>query len=314
MRMEAPRIIRARSALLRLAPLACAAALVSAAPASAAFAPQLSINFSPATPGAKAAITATQTQQPGETPARTVVVSFPVGFAPNPGAKATICTPDPDGPLRCPPTSQIGTASATADAFGYQPSYQGWVYFGGPIAGKIGAFQLNILLISEQFGEQNIFATAQLRPDGGYDNVFDNLPNALVTSFTLSLQGGDLALLQTPQKCGTYNINANFTSQKDETATGSIPVNIACKSTTPTAKPKVSAPGLSKTGAASFTLSKASKVTVTVTRGGQRVKRRTVQGKKGANKVKMGTLRAGRYTVTIAATGGNTVRRTVTIA
>ena len=311
--MEAPRVLRARTALLRLAPLACAAALLPAAPASAAFAPQLSINFSPATPGAPTAITATQTQQPGETPAKTVIVSFPVGFAPNPGAKATICPPpDSDSPLRCPPSSQLGTATADADAFGYQPHYQGWVYFGGPIAGKIGAFGLDILLISDQFGEQNIFATAQLRPDGGYDNVFDNLPNALVTSFTLSLQGGDLALLQTPQKCGTYNIGAQYVSQNGDTSSQSIPFNITCKPTAP-AKPKVSAAGLSRTGVASFTLSKASKVTVTITRGGQRVKRRTVQGTKGANKVKMGTLRAGRYTVTIAAAGGNTVRRTVTI-
>src|SRR5256885_1383526 len=217
MSMEAPRAIRARTAFLRLAPFACAAALLPAAPASAAFGPQLAINFSPATPGAPTAITATQTQQPGETPAKTVIVSFPVGFAPNPGAKATICTPDPAGPLRCPPSSQLGTASATADAFGYTPQYQGWVYFGGPIAGKIGAFGLDILLISDQFGEQNIFATAQLRPDGGYDNVFDNLPNALVTSFTLSLQGGDLALLQTPPKCGTYNIGAQDVSQKGGT-------------------------------------------------------------------------------------------------
>ena len=137
--MEAPRVIRARSALLRLAPLACAAALFPAAPASASFAPQLQVNFSPNTPNAPAAISATQTQQPGETPARTVIVSFPVGFAPHAGAAETICTPDPDGPLRCPPSSQVGTATATAAAFGYTPTFQGWVYFGGPIPARSGA-------------------------------------------------------------------------------------------------------------------------------------------------------------------------------
>src|SRR4051794_26505220 len=119
MSMEASRVIRSRRAL-GIALLACTALLVPAATAAADFAPQLAINFNPATPSKPVAITSLLTQQAGETPSKTVTVSFPAGFLVNAGTKAQIChpDPDPDAPLRCPANTQIGTAKATVDTFG----------------------------------------------------------------------------------------------------------------------------------------------------------------------------------------------------
>ena len=305
--MEASWVSRSRA--LRFTLFACAAIFVPAASASAAYAPQLQISFSPATPGKPVAITSHLTQAPGETPSKTVKVSFPVGFSPNLGAKATICTPADPAVFDCPATSKIGTAVADAEIFGEAPHYDGVVYFGGPVAGKVGSFQLLIRLISERFGDQNIVGLAQLRPDGGYDTIFDNLPNALVRNFTLALSGDGLALLQTPQKCGNYKVQSAYTSQNGETGSQTIPFKIAgCA-----VNARATTLGLSRSGVASFALSAAGKTTVSVTRGGQLVKRRTIQGKRGTNRVQMGKLRAGRYSVSVVAPGGNIARRNVTI-
>src|SRR5947209_4577887 len=91
--MEASRVIRRRAALFAGA-IGCAAALVPAAAASAAYAPHLAIKFAPATPGKPVAITSVLTQAAGETPSKTVTVSFPPGFLVNAGTKAQICQPD----------------------------------------------------------------------------------------------------------------------------------------------------------------------------------------------------------------------------
>src|SRR5438105_5138721 len=138
--LNASRVIRLRAALFAGA-IGCAAALVPAAAASAAYAPHLAIKFAPATPGKPVAITSVLPQAAGETPSKTVTVSFPPGFLVNAGTKAQICQPDPDPDalLRCPPQTQIGTAAADVDSFGLSPHFDGFVYFGGPVPGKVGA-------------------------------------------------------------------------------------------------------------------------------------------------------------------------------
>jgi hypothetical protein len=310
--MEASRVIRSRRAPV-LGLLACAAVLIPAASAAADFAPNLAISFSPGTPGQPTAITSVLTQAPGQTPSRTVKVSFPPGFIVNAGTKAKVCTPsqDQDDLLRCPADTQIGTVQAATDVFGtYQPAYSGFVYFGGPVPGKVGSLQLLLLLRPQEPGypEQRILGIASLRPDGGYDNTFDNLPNVLVRSFTLALSGGDLALLKNPTKCGQYAMGAQYTSQNDETSSQSIPFTVPCA--TKAAKPRVAALSLSRSGVASFTLSRAGKVKVTLSHGGKAVKSRTISGKKGTNRVTLVKLASGhKYTVSVV--GANIVRRTV---
>jgi len=307
--MEASRVIRPRAALL-VGALACAASLVPAAAASAAYAPHLAISFSPRTPGKPVAITSVLKQAPGETPSKTVKVSFPPGFTVNAGTKAKICTPDPDpeAPLRCPADTQIGTASATASAFGLTPNFDGFVYFGGPVQGSVGSLQLLILLRNPQFGEQKIIGIAGLRPDGGYDNTFDNLPNILVTSFTLSLFGGDLALLDNPTRCGKYSMTGDYTSQNGDRSAESVPFSVQCPAKT--RRPRAAGLSLSRSGVATFTLSRAGNVRVSLSHAGKAVRVRTIHGRRGTNHVKLASLQPGqRYTVSVVAS--NILRRTI---
>ena len=318
-------------ASLRIATLAAtAAALAGASPAAAAYAPQFSFKVDPATPGAAAAIDSTVTQPLGDTPSKTVTVSLPPGFSPNLGQRLGICSADQEAALSCPATSQMGSAAATALAFGTSYSLSGPVYYGGPVAGS-RSFRLIAMLQNAITGDQKLVGIATQRPDTGVDTVFDNLPNLLATSFNLHLDGGDRALLLTPAQCGTYNVTAAFVSQTGEQASGSSPVTIAgcgagssstpvaaapaapgAPSTSTPAAPRLGLPRLTRSGTLTFTLSAPAQVTATVTRAGKRVGRRTVAGRTGANRVRLGRkLRAGRYIVTLAAVdrSGRTVRR-----
>ena len=172
--------------------------------------------------------------------------------------------------------------------------------------GKVGSLQLLILLRNPTFGEQRITGIASLRPDGGYDNTFDNLPNILVTSFTLALDGGDVALLQTPTKCGRYSMAGDYTAQDGQRATQSLPFNISC---TTSRRPTIASLGLSRTGLASFQLSRAGKVIVTLSHGGRAVRSRTIHGKRGANRVRLAKVHPGwHYRVSVV--GRNIVRTT----
>jgi hypothetical protein len=305
--MEASRVIRSRTAL-GLGLLVCALAVLPAASASADFSPHLQISFDPATAGKPVAITSVLTQAQGQTPSKTVTVSFPPGFTVNAGTTAKICHPDPDPerPLRCPADTQIGTAKAIASAFGLAPEFDGFVYFGGPVEGTVGSLKLLILLQNPAFPDQRIDGIASLRPDGGYDNKFDNLPNILVTNFTLALDGDSLALLQSPAKCGKYTMAGSYVSQNGETSAESVPFNVKCA--TASKRPRVAGLSLSRSGVASFTLSRAGKVRLALSRGGRAVRTRTITGRRGANHVRMARLEHGK-SYSISAVGANIVRR-----
>jgi hypothetical protein len=298
------------------------ASLVAAAPASAAYAPQFSFSVSPATANTAAAITSTITQADGETASKTVTVSLPSGFTPNLGNKLAACGTFDEALGTCPADSQMGQASATVLGI----PFSGPVYFGGP-ASSPGSFRLIVTISNPALGPQKIIGISSLRGDGGIDTVFDNLPPFLATSFTLGLDGGDRSLLKTPATCGSLPVNASFVSQSGETASRSVPLDISgCSSTTspsgsapsapkaPSAPAalRVGAPKLTRAGVVSFTLSAPAKVTVTVTRAGKRVARRSVSGRAGANRARLGRrLKAGRYRVTLAAkdAAGKTVTR-----
>src|SRR3954471_13783107 len=77
--------MRIRSALFLL--------LVLPAAAQAAYAPKLAVKIDPATPNQPVSIVSTITQASGETPNKTVKVSFPAGYTTN-LSTATICTPE----------------------------------------------------------------------------------------------------------------------------------------------------------------------------------------------------------------------------
>src|SRR3954465_9559378 len=121
-----------------LLPLATAGAtLAPAAPAPAAFGPQLQIKLDPATAGAPPAITSVVTQAAGETPSKTVTVSFPVGFGPQLGAKVASCQQADEDRRACPPDTQLGTAHADASVLGLPAAFDGTVHLAGVAAAQV---------------------------------------------------------------------------------------------------------------------------------------------------------------------------------
>jgi hypothetical protein len=309
----------------RIALLATGAALAIAAPASAAYAPQFSFRLDPSTANTPATISSTVTQAAGETPTKTATITLPSGFTPNPTNALATCTAAQELTIACPAESQMG--SLTAAVLGLNLS--GPVYFGG-VTGT--AFRL-IGVLDPTGLQQKIIGVSSLKPDGTITTVFDNLPPILATAFTLVLDGGNKALIKTPSKCGSAPVNAAFVSQTGETSSTSTPIDItgcsasAPSTTAPGATPKPSAPGsatkptaplrvgagkLARSGLVTFSLSAPARVTVTVTRAGKRVGRRTVSGKKGVNRVRLGKkVKSGRYKVSLSAVdaAGRTVRK-----
>jgi len=297
---------------MRLLPIATVGAVLAlAAPASAVYAPKLQITLDPTTARTPPAITSVVSQQSGETASKTVRVSFPVGFGPQLGAKVATCQQADEDRQACPPESQLGTAHADAVVLGLPAAFDGTVH----LAGVQGArFRLVIFLHSDTFGDQKIVGEAALRPDGGYDTTFDNLPDVLTTTFRLALSGGERALLQNPGECGDYLFKAAFTSQSGEQATDQTPVAITgCPPRTPP-RLTLGSVRLARDGIVRFRLGAAARGTVTIKRGGRRVLAKAFSGRAGANRVRTRRLRAGRYTVAIVATGadGQTARVRVT--
>jgi hypothetical protein len=299
---------------MRLLPLPVATAgalLALTGTASAAYGPQLQIKLDPPRAATPPAITSIVTQSSGETPSKTVRVSFPVGFGPQLGAKVATCQPADEANQTCPPDTQLGTAKASATVLALPAEFTGTVHLAGVQGAK---FRLVIFLHSSTFGDQKIVGQAANRPDGGYDTTFDNLPDVLVTHFELNLAGGERALLQNPSKCGTYLFKAAFTSQQGEQASGQFPVDItgcAAKAARPLS---VGAVKLARTGSVRFTLTAPAKGTVTIKRAGRKVLAKKFTGAAGANRVRTRTLRPGRYVVAITATGadGKVARTRVT--
>jgi hypothetical protein len=267
------------------------------------------------------------TQAAGETPTKTATITLPAGFTPNPGNTLATCTPAQETTLTCPAESQMG--SLTAAVLGLNLS--GPVYFGG-VTGT--AFRL-IALLDPTGLQQKLIGISTLQPDGTITTVFDNLPPILATAFTLVLDGGSKALVKTPSKCGSSPVNAAFASQNGETANSSAPINITgCSasapgatgsapgsttpnsSTKPTSALKLGTPKLVRSGVVTFSLSAPARVTVTVTRAGKRVGRKTVSGKKGTNRVRLGKkVRKGSYKVSLSAVdaSGRTVKKSRTV-
>jgi hypothetical protein len=296
---------------MRLILATAGAALALAAPAQAAYAPKVSLTLSPTTPAAVPQITSVVTQASGETPSKTVIVTFPKGFQPNFGGTAAKCPPDQENadPPTCPENSKLGTAEATAEVLGLPQPLNGNVYFGGPITAS--RFRLIVLLHNDLLGYQKIIGTAELIASGGARNVFDNLPNVLTTSLKLVLSGGSNGLLKNPIDCGDYDVTASFTSQNGEKGQGSQKVAITGCKPVPLQLSDVT---LSKSRVA-FDVNAPGRVSVTVKRNKKRVASGTFTlAKAGTAKVKVPKLKRGRYVVAIKVTtdDGRTLSRRFT--
>jgi hypothetical protein len=288
-----------------------AALLALALPASAgaAYAPKLAVKIDPATPGTPPAVTSTVTQASGETPNKTVKVSFPAGFtAPYGTAIVGTCSADQESQHACPDDSKIGAAHATASVFGLPVQLDGTVHYGGVVNNS--KIKLIVFLDNAMFNQhQRVEGFVSVRAaDGGFDTVFDALPNTLTTNFTLALDGAPHSLVVNPTKCGDYTFNAAFTSQQGEQATSSSTVTISgCVPPKLVLSPLDLAPERPRAGKGTtltYQLSEDADVIVTVKHGGKQVQRSGLSGHAGVNRLRrLGrTLHAGRYVVRVAAT------------
>ena len=314
------------SAGARIALLAIGAVLALASPASAAYAPTFAFKLDPSTANTASTITSTVTQAAGETPTKTATITLPPGFTPNSGNTLATCTAAQEATLACPAESQMGSLAASVLGL----NLSGPVFFGG-VSGT--AFRL-IALLDPTGLQQKLIGVSTLHPDGSITTVFDNLPPILATAFTLVLDGGNKALIKSPSKCGSYPVNAAFVSQNGETSNSSAPLDVTgCaagapaagapgSSTSPSSSPRpsspltIGAPKLARSGVVTFSLSAPARVTVTVTRSGKRVGRRSVAGKKGTNRVRLGKkVKKGSYKVSLSAVdaNGRTVKRSRTL-
>ena len=196
--------------------------MVLAAPAAAqaAYAPHMELTLDPATPLAAPAITSTITQASGETATRKFTLSTPAEFGPNPATNLTSCSTADEQARSCPESSRLGSASAESNG----------VALSGPVnlSTETGGIRMLVFLSGlNGLVQQKLVGQVALRQGGGFDTVFDNLPDMQVQRITLSLLGGDRSLIQNPRACGTYTATAAWDSQQGEHVGQELPIAIA---------------------------------------------------------------------------------------
>jgi len=278
----------------RLPVIAALLALSLAAPAvaGAAYDPKLTIALDPATPGANTALTSTVTQAGGETPSKKVVLTLPAAFGPASGTILTPCKDEEKAARRCPESSRMGTVLAQTMA----GTFSGTVNY-GPVNDRgirFFIFLSNGITLLDQTIEGVIVVTPN-----GFQTILDGLPDVATTSFELKLAGPPRSLLKTPRECGTYVFKAAFTSQKDEQAAQSVPVDVApCRNKPPRVDEVTGRKGLVR-----FTLSKPAPGSVEVKRGTKVLVRKSFAGTAGRNRVEVTRkLKRGTYRVVVRAT------------
>lgn len=293
----------AKSRLAVLAAALCCAAVPASA--HAAYAPRLTIELDTTERAAVPAITSTITQASGESATRSVRLVFPQGYETNLDAQVGSCTAQQESAEACPEASRIGSAEARS----------GGVPLSGPIAFSAEGNQLRIVVFLQGLGglvKQKLVGTVEAGSDGRLKTVFDNLPDALVTSVTLSFRGGDRGLVRNPRRCGPVSFRGAFTSHRGEEALAEAPVEITGCASKPAITAAAVRPSRARAGRAvrvAWTLSEVTRGTrVIVERRDGRRWHRVVSlvgsGRAGDNRITVRgrLLRAGTHRVSLRAT------------
>jgi len=195
---------RARTPLL-----AVALCLLGAAPAHAAFFPDLTVALAPATAAGTPALTATIAQPSTDTPIERFTLTLPAGFSAADAPGASACTVSVLQAGGCPAASQIGTFDGR---LGATVAFAGTVHKTGS-----NSFGLVLSVLDGAVG-QVVEGSLSQRANGTLDMKLDQLPALPVSTLTLRLAGGPLSLVRTPETCGTYAIDGKFTSRRGELA------------------------------------------------------------------------------------------------
>jgi hypothetical protein len=188
--------------------LACALCLAAAAPAHAAFAPDLTIGVEPATAGASPSLTAAIDAPLAGGPIERFTLELPPGFTATGAPGASSCRLGELRAQACPADTAVGGFVGRAGPAGFA----GVIHKTGPIS-----FGLFLSLLGGSVG-QVVEGTVVPRPDGSIELRFPDMPAVSITSLVLNLQGGPRSFVRVPAECGSYMIDGKFTSRAGELA------------------------------------------------------------------------------------------------
>ncbi|HEX4670792.1 MAG TPA: hypothetical protein VH279_00920, partial [Solirubrobacteraceae bacterium] len=139
---------------------------------------------------------------------RRAEVKLPVGTTLSPGVANGLvaCSASQFAASSCPAASQIGSVSFNTPLIAQ--ALAGRVFFGQPASGVYP------LLVAVDDHGVHLKLTGQVTLDqatGQITTVFDDLPQVPFTSFALTFQGGDRAVLANPSSCGPKTLSATLT-------------------------------------------------------------------------------------------------------
>ncbi len=178
--------------------------------------------------GAAPALTTTITQGPDEATTKKVQVDFPKGMGVNIASTLTPCSADALTTQSCPAESRMGSVVAESRLLPAD---------GGPMVGDVylTGNQGDKITLSMFLNTASKFLNSDLRIDGTasvnategtISAIFDDLPKVPMSSFTLSLDGGNKSLLKNPRKCGTHFTTTTLTSHSGKTQKVSTPMDV----------------------------------------------------------------------------------------
>ena len=192
---------------IRIAGLAAALCLIVAAPARAAFLPDLTLGIDPTTASTQPALTTTITFFPGESPLERFTLTLPAGFEPTGAPGATACAPGVLNALACGPASRIGTVDGRiGNAIGVSGSIH-------KLSGD--RFAAIVSTLGGTVG-QVVPGSIAKRQDGSLDLKLDQVPALPLSNLSFHFDGGPRSLVTTPATCGEYVVDGKFTSRSGE--------------------------------------------------------------------------------------------------
>ena len=206
--------------------LAAAALALPGGAAAAGFTPTLSATLGttdqPSKVGAHSPFTTVVAQPGGQSPIKTAVVTLPTGLFANVDALQTLCPVAAQADaLGCPAGSRVGSVNVVSPLV--PGAITGPVYVSeNPTGGLPG---LTIALASG--GVAGVLPATNALAGNRLQTTLDNLPATPVSSFALTIDGGQKGLFTVGGTlCDHPVVDATFTSYDGQTATQSAPVNI----------------------------------------------------------------------------------------
>jgi hypothetical protein len=195
--------------MARIVVLAVALCALTAAPARAAFFPDLTIGLAPATAGGAPAIAAVIAQPATDTPIERFTLTLPAGFSAAGAPGATSCGGAALVAGTCPTGSRIGTFFGR---LGVNVPLAGGIY---KTSATTFGFRVSVL---DGAISQVVAGSVISRANGSVDLKVDQLPALPLTQLQLGFSAGPLSPVRAPAQCGAYPLDGKFTSRKGEFA------------------------------------------------------------------------------------------------